>query len=339
MLSNEEIKKRLLPPKGRVKVVLDADAYNEVDDQFEITWAFTHSEKLDIQAIYAAPFNNERCDGPEDGMLRSYKEVHTIMDMAGIPNKYPVYKGSTGFLTEENTPINSDAVDDLIRRANSMEGELLYVIATGAITNVASALIKDPSIAEKIVVIWLGGQPLYWSTAFEFNLSQDKIASRHVLDCGVPLVLIPTMSVASRLSTTSFELDHYLKDTSKSGEYLRKCVSDFMEEILKKGDGGLKKLTNESGKPYLRNLSDYDESEYEVIISPKAKSKIIWDIAVIAFLVNPLWTKSQLVSSPILKDDDTWELTENRHPIRVVMYLDRDAILGDMFYRISKLPK
>ena len=33
----EEIKKRLLPPKGRVKVVLDADAYNEVDDQFEIT--------------------------------------------------------------------------------------------------------------------------------------------------------------------------------------------------------------------------------------------------------------------------------------------------------------
>ncbi|VYU64905.1 ribonucleoside hydrolase RihC [Clostridium tertium] len=339
MLSNEEIKKRLLPPKGRVKVVLDADAYNEVDDQFEITWAFTHSEKLDIQAIYAAPFNNERCDGPEDGMLRSYKEVHTIMDMAGIPNKYPVYKGSTGFLTEENTPINSDAVDDLIRRANSMDGELLYVIATGAITNVASALIKDPSIAEKIVVIWLGGQPLYWSTAFEFNLSQDKIASRHVLDCGVPLVLIPTMSVASRLSTTSFELDHYLKDTSKSGEYLRKCVSDFMEEILKKGDGGLKKLTNESGKPYLRNLSDYDESEYEVIISPKAKSKIIWDIAVIAFLVNPLWTKSQLVSSPILKDDDTWELTENRHPIRVVMYLDRDAILGDMFYRISKLPK
>lgn len=339
MLSYKEIEKRLLPPKGRIKVVLDTDAYNEVDDQFELTWAFTHSEKLDIQAIYAAPFNNERCDGPEDGMLRSYKEVRTIMEMAGIPDKYPVYKGSTGFLTKENRHINSDVVDDLIKRAHSMEDELLYVIATGAITNVASALIKDPSILEKIVVVWLGGQPLYWSTAFEFNLSQDKIASRHVLDCGVPLVLIPTMTVAARLSTTNFELDHYLKNTSKSGEYLRKCVSDFMEEILKKGDGGLKRLTNENGKPYLRNLSDYDESEYEGLNSVKANSKIIWDIAVIAYLVNPLWTKSRIVSSPILKDDDTWELTEDRHPIRVVMYLDRDAILGDMFYRISKLPK
>ena len=339
MLSNTEITKRLLPPTGKVKLVLDTDTFNEVDDQFELTWALTHPEKLDIQAIYAAPFNNERVAGPEEGMLRSYQEIKTVMNNAGMPDKSPVYKGSTHYLENNNTPVESDAVDDLIKRAHDCIDEPLYVVATGAITNVASALIKDPSIADKIVVIWLGGQPLYWSTTFEFNLSQDKIGVNHILATKVPFILIPTMSVASELVTTNHELDHYLKNTSKSGEYLRKTISDFIEDIGENGDGGLKRLTTESGNPYLRNLSDYDEAEYPNEPSPVAESKIIWDIATVAFLVNPLWTKSELVSAPILNDNETWTLTTDNHPIRVMRYLDRDAIFGDLFEKIAKLPK
>src|SRR5256885_2251476 len=62
---------RLEPPEGVVRVVLDTDAYNEIDDQFAIAYA-VRSPRLDVEAVYAAPFHNVRSSGPADGMRRSY---------------------------------------------------------------------------------------------------------------------------------------------------------------------------------------------------------------------------------------------------------------------------
>ena len=64
----------------------------------------------------------------------------------------------------------------------------------------ASAILLDPEIIKKMVVVWLAGQPLYWPHAIEFNIGQDVLASQTILDSGVPLVLVPCMSVASYLS-------------------------------------------------------------------------------------------------------------------------------------------
>ena len=81
--------------------------------------------------------------------------------------------------------------------------ETLYVAAIGAPTNIASALLMEPELVKKIVVIWLGGQPLYFPHGIEFNLMQDIEASRVLFNSGVPLVLIPCMNVASLLTIKS----------------------------------------------------------------------------------------------------------------------------------------
>lgn len=96
----------------------------------------------------------------------------------------------------------------------------LYVIAIAAITNVASAILTAPDIREKIVVLWLGGHPLYWPRTDGFNLRQDPAAARAVLDCGVPLVLFPCRLVAELLTTTPAELDAHLAPASAIGGYL-----------------------------------------------------------------------------------------------------------------------
>ena len=62
--SDEELVRRLQPPKGKVDMVLDTDTYNEVDDQFALSYALLSPEKLNVQAIYAAPFYNDRSGGP-----------------------------------------------------------------------------------------------------------------------------------------------------------------------------------------------------------------------------------------------------------------------------------
>lgn len=326
-----------LPP-GKLKVVLDSDTYNETDDQFEITWALCHEERLEIQGFYAAPFLNGRSESPADGMLKSYHEIAKLLKLAGFDQKFPIKQGAKSFLTKADEAQTSEAVDHLIETAFALADEKLYVVATGALTNVASAIIKEPRIVDRIVVVWLGGQPFYWPSAFEFNLSQDKFAVNTVLDSKVPLVLVPAMSVASDLKTTPLEIDHYLLETSDAGDYLARLTRSFLMQILEKGDHGLTKIAKDKN-PYLRGQNDLDVSKFEPINSPVAKGKIVWDLAPLAFLINPLWTTSRLVSAPRIAADDTWVFPENRHPIRVVTHVNRDGIFGDLFERISKLPK
>ena len=67
-------------PKGKIDLVIDSDTYNEIDDQFAIAYAVHAPEKIRLQAIYAAPFFNERSNGPADGMEKSKMVYHIHRD-------------------------------------------------------------------------------------------------------------------------------------------------------------------------------------------------------------------------------------------------------------------
>ena len=175
---NESILKRLARPRGPVDVVLDTDAYNEIDDQFAIAYMMKSPEMLRPQAIYAAPFFNSNSTGPADGMERSYQEILKLLSLMGRKDM-KVFRGSNRYLPDENTPVESDAARDLADRAmRYSEEHPLYVVAIGAITNVASALLLRPEIKDRIVVVWLGGHSREWPDSKEFNMFQDVAAAR-----------------------------------------------------------------------------------------------------------------------------------------------------------------
>ena len=69
----EFIVSRLKKPAGRVSAVLDTDPFNEVDDQFALAYILRSPERIDLQAIYAAPFHNEKVASAAEGMERSYQ--------------------------------------------------------------------------------------------------------------------------------------------------------------------------------------------------------------------------------------------------------------------------
>ena len=77
---------RLQPPGGKIRMVIDTDTYNEVDDQFALVYALLSPEAVKIEAIYAAPFHNEKSNGPGDGMERSYQEILRLMKLMGHAN-------------------------------------------------------------------------------------------------------------------------------------------------------------------------------------------------------------------------------------------------------------
>lgn len=297
-LTDEEILARLAPPAGGVRMVLDTDTYNEVDDQFALVYALSSPERLAVEAVYAAPFHNEKSTGPADGMERSYREIVRLLGKMGRPHQGFVYRGSDRYLPGAETPVESEAARDLVRRAMAGPADQpLYVTAIGAITNVASALLMRPEIVRRIVVVWLGGHPLHWEHTREFNLAQDVPAARVVLDSGVPLVLVPCLGVASHLLTSLPELEAYLAG--------RSAVCDALVEL------------------YRAHAADHF-----------GFAKEIWDLAAVAYLVNPGWVPTVLAPSPVLTDQVTWSEDRRRHLIRVATFVHRNEIFQDLFRKL-----
>ena len=297
-LTPEERAALLTPPRGPVQMVLDTDTYNEIDDQFCLVYALM-SHNVTMEAVYAAPFSNRRSSGPGDGMERSYGEILRILDMLGHETEGYAFRGSSSYLPAKGVAVRSEAADNLIAKALADRDGPLYVLAIGAITNVASAILLAPEIIRRIVVVWLGGQPWYWPTASEFNLKQDVAAAQVIFDSGVPAVHIPCKNVAEHLRTTLPEMEAYVKG--------RGAIGDYLFQIFR----------------------DYHSDHY-------AYSKVIWDISSVAYLNNPDWVSTELRPSPILRDDVTWAPEDSsRHPIRQAFDVNRDAVFGDIFRKLA----
>lgn len=301
-LDSQFLLDRLRPPSGPVRIVLDTDTYNEIDDQFAVVYALLSSERMEVEALHAAPFHNSRSSSPGDGMEKSYEEIQRLL--ARLPaidssREGFVRRGSTEWLPCDGTPVESEATSDLIERAMSSSlDDPLYVIAIGAITNVASALLLEPEIRRRIVLLWLGGHARHWPDTREFNLRQDPAASRVVLDCGVPLVRFPCMGVVSHLHTTQPEIAEHVKGRGAIGDYLFQIYNEYHADQF-------------------------------------AYSKQIWDLAPLGWLVNPKWAQMELVSSPRLTDTISWEFDESRHTVSCARYVDRDGIFRDLFTKLN----
>lgn len=303
MLTTTQRLQMLQPPTGPVDIVLDTDAYNEIDDQYAIAYAVA-AERLNLKALYAAPFDNPLSTGPADGMEKSYQEILKLLDL--MDRKVPVYRGSDAFMTDEKTPIDSPAVNDLVELAMQYSWENpLYVVAIGAITNIASALLVKSEIAERIVVVWLGGHTLEWPHNNEFNLRQDVAAARVVYHSGAPLVLLPCLGVVHAFSTTEPELNYWLRGKSALCNYL-------IDHTI------------EAANAYAKG---------------KVWSRPIWDVTAIGWLLNEgdRFMMDKLVHTPIPEYDHHYAVDVRRPLCRMVYYIKRDALMGDLFAHLTNL--
>jgi inosine-uridine nucleoside N-ribohydrolase len=216
-------------------------------------------------------------------------------------NDLPSFRGAHRFMTDNASPVESAAVSDMVERAMSAtHSDRLNIVAIGALTNVASALLAEPGIVDRCNVVWLGGHQPGWPHNTEFNLQGDVAAAQAVFDSGVPLYVVPCMGVASHLLTSRDELARFLD--------LDEPVSRFLyDRFVEYGPG--------------------DE----------VWTKEIWDISAVAWLVLPSSIRSYPLATPRIADDGSYVVDPRRPLCRFAYRLNRDAIFSDLFERLRSV--
>ena len=290
-------------PKGNADVILDTDAYNEVDDLVAISYLLRSSDKLNTVAIYAAPFLNGKVVSPKDGMEKSCLAIKDMLKMEKCVD-IPVFYGSEDYLSSETEPRVSDAAQDLASRAMSYTSEdPLFVVSIGAITNIASALLINPEIKERIVVVWLAGQPLDYGHNEEFNLCQDIAAARIIFGSGVKLCSLPAGDVAEAFKFSRPELREWLVG-NEICEYFVDITIKHMDRL---------------------NFSPYT-------------SKVMWDVTAVAWLLNGKceFMDAKMIPSPIPEYDRTWTVSDDRHLICQVKRINTNKLKRDMIGKLTR---
>lgn len=178
----------------------------------------------------------------------------------------------------------------------ALKNEKTYILCIGCITNLALAIKKNPEIIKKIEVVWLGTNFLFMKND-DFNFRQDVEAVKYVFESKVSLTVMPTYPIASNLVISIYEIEHRIKNKNILCDYFLNIFSD---------DFGKKKIR-----------------------------RPLWDVSVIAYMLDKSLFQTLEISCPIIRDDWTFELTKNRHKITFVQRLDSNKIYDDLFYKIT----
>lgn len=295
--------------QDKVRVILSTDAKNEADDQFAIAYAMM-SPKLDMVGIVASHFYPS-CFDPNSPhftddfrlaattMDRSFDEIKLVLSKMGISDRCPVLHGAVSGLENEHLPKESEGADYIIEQAHT-PGAPLYVVGLGAATDIASAYLKDPSIAEGIEgVVWVGG------TSFpvggpEFNLENDIAAGNVLMDSDLKLFLLPNSSTVS-LEMSYAEMFYRVYPCGEIGKYLCDQLIEFSKTK--------KKIAGESWT--------------------------MWDLAGISVLLYPYRFQYQLRNAPRITDKMNYIEVPRKHEIRVYGRIEPRIVMEDFYCKLA----
>ena len=281
----------------KFNVILDTDASNECDDQFAVAYMLKNQKIFNVEAITIAPFSHKsKGVFPEEGQEISYNEISKLCNLINFNTTNKLFKGSTDYI-ENGYDEDNDAVNKIIEIA--LKNDKTYIMSIGALTNVALAIKKEPKIINKIELVWLGGNELGFKDNWEYNFRQDIEAVKLVFKSKVKLTILPCENVVSELKINIDELKENLDTKSPLCNYL---ISKF-----------------------------YDDGFHGV-----EETRVIWDISVIAYMINKKWFETEQISCPSIREDTSYEVTENRHNITFVTKLNRNKIYEDLFNKLGE---
>lgn len=183
-----------LPAAGRkLRLLIDTDAANEIDDLYAVALAVRSPDRFDLEGLVATHFGQQGEHGGPHTIQQSYDVIRELFSAEGCVGRYRVEKGGDP-MQYMTVPVDSPGARFIVERARAgTTDDPLWVVTLGAASNVASALLLDPSIADKVRLVLHVRSEWSWPTHNEqFNVAGDIPAIRSLLISDAPLVWFDT---------------------------------------------------------------------------------------------------------------------------------------------------
>jgi purine nucleosidase len=204
-------------PSGRRRVIIDTDT--ATDDSLALLLAL-NAPHLSIEAITIVVGNVE--------FEQEARNALYTLEVAGRGGQVPVFKGTarsilrathatatwvhghdgmsdSNFPPPKQQPESENGVDAIIRLARRYPGEIT-LIAIGALTNVALAILKEPKLPQLLSgIVFMGGFRNFYgniSPAATYNIWVDPEAAQVVFNSGARITTVGfDVSVRSSVMT------------------------------------------------------------------------------------------------------------------------------------------
>jgi len=299
-----------------IPVIFDTDANNELDDQHAIAYLLLNSTSFDVIGITV---NATRNGGAVE---KHYEEAVRIVKLCGLEGQIPVYKGANGDFSEISPQVKADsydgseAVEFMIREAEKERTTPLVIIAVGKLTNVALALKKKPSIADRIRLVWLGSN---YPEPGEYNQENDTVAMNFLLNSQIPFEMV-TVRYGQPSGTAAVTVTQ----------------QEINQRMPGLGPVASEPVTGRHGGTFT-TFGDYSVSLFQYIdYSDDLKTRALFDMAAVAVVKDPSWADTVHIPAPVLTNSQWIERPGNPRSIVVWEDFNREAILTDFFQTLEQ---
>lgn len=210
------------PPEIKQRVIVNTDAKNEADDQYAIVQAIL-TPSFELHGIIPAHFGTGKS---ATSMQDSYDETMLLLRLMNLENDIRVEAGAEKAMPDESTPVDSPGARLIIEEAMKDDDRPLYIAFYGPVTDISSALLLEPKIEDRnIVVIWIGGGT-YPIGGREYNLSNDIHAANVLMKSNLELWQVPRTAYRT-MGVTYAELIEKVYPQGELGKYLVEQLIEY----------------------------------------------------------------------------------------------------------------
>ena len=297
---------------GRIDVIFDTDANNEIDDQHAIAYLLLSDDVFNVLGLTT---NTTYNGGKIELQSLEAKRVTRLVGKGDMP----VYDGADGPFEEILPKVKEKefdgyaAVNFIIKQARKhSRKEPLTVIAVGKLTNLALVLAKKPSIAKRIRLVWLGTN---YPEPGEYNFVNDIPAVNYILDSKVPFEITPVCG-GTDIGTAFVKV---------SREYVHEYFTGIgpkVKEPVEGRHGGM--------------FSCFGDYSVDLFDNVPELVRSLFDMSAVAVVKNPDWATPRTVPAPTFVDEKWVERPDNERKIILWEHFNRDAIIADFVATLSK---
>ena len=298
---------------SKIRVILDSDANNELDDQHAIAYMLFNGKVFDVEGITVnRTYNGGNID-------EQYAEADRIVRLCDLHPEIKIYKGASGTYDEIKSNINeaefdgSEAVNFIIERAKAQDERKLVLLPVGKLTNIALALKKEPSIASKVRIVWLGTN---YPDPGEYNFENDTTAVKPILESSVEFEMV---------------MVRYGKPSGTDAVAAR--LKDFQQKMPGKGPHISDPVTGRHGGSF-KNFGDYSVNLFEEFPG-NPSSRPLFDMAAVAIVKNPAWADRVTIGAPEFSGGKWIDHPDNPRKRIIWENFDKDKIMQDFYNSVE----